>query len=97
MVLLKRKALTIEKPSLQSQRRNHLRIISITSSLFRFKATSNKYENLFSKLKLDEEIYMEQPEGFPKKCKEHLTFKLKIYLGSRQWYIKFNGHYFFRI
>ena len=45
---------------------------------------------------LDEDIYMEQPEGFGKKGNEHLVCKLKksIYglkQVSRQWYIKFNN------
>ena len=45
---------------------------------------------------LDEDIYMEQPEGFTKKGNERLVCKLKksIYglkQASRQWYIKFNN------
>ena len=45
---------------------------------------------------LDEDIYMEQPEGFAIKEQEHLACKLKksIYglkQASRQWYIKFNN------
>ena len=44
---------------------------------------------------LDEEIYMEQPEGFAKKGKKHLACKLKksIYglkQASKQWYLRFN-------
>ena len=44
---------------------------------------------------LDEDIYMDQPEGFAEKGKEHLACKLKksIYglkQASRQWYIRFN-------
>lgn len=44
---------------------------------------------------LDEEIYMDQPEGFLANDKEHIVCKLKKSIDrlkhvSRQWYIKFN-------
>ena len=45
---------------------------------------------------LDEEIYMEQPEGFKEKGKEHLVCRLKKSLyglkqAPRQWYKKFDS------
>ena len=45
---------------------------------------------------LEEEIYMQQPEGFVEKGKEHLVCRLKKSLyglkqAPRQWYQKFNS------
>ena len=44
---------------------------------------------------LDKKIYVEQPEGFAKKEKEHLAYKLKrsvygLKRTSRQWYLRFS-------
>ena len=45
---------------------------------------------------LEEEIYMQHPEGFVEKRKEHLVFRLKKSLyglkqAPRQWYRKFDS------
>jgi hypothetical protein len=47
---------------------------------------------------LDEKIYMEQPEGFTAKGKEHLVCRLKKSLyglkqAPKQWYKKFDSFY----
>ena len=46
---------------------------------------------------LEEEIYMQQPEGFVEKGKEHLVCRLKKSLyglkqAPRQWYRKLDNH-----
>ncbi|RVW23885.1 Retrovirus-related Pol polyprotein from transposon TNT 1-94 [Vitis vinifera] len=73
-----------------------LRIIMTLVAHFDLELHQMDVKTAFLNGNLDEDIYMEQPEGFAKKGNEHLVCKLKksIYglkQASRQWYIKFNN------
>ena len=73
-----------------------LRIIMALVAHFDLELHQMDVKTAFLNGSLDEDIYMEQPEGFTKKGNEHLVCKLKksIYglkQASRQWYIKFNN------
>lgn len=52
-------------------------------------------KTVFSNGDLNEEVYMQQPEGFVTSGNEHLVCKLRKYIyglsqDSRQWYLKFD-------
>ena len=77
-------------------KKDSLRIIMALLPHFDLELHQMDVKTAFLNGNLDEDIYMEQPEGFPKKGNGHLVFKLKksIYglkQASRQWYIKFNN------
>ena len=77
-------------------KKDSLRIIMALVAHFDLELHQMDVKTAFLNGNLDEDIYMEQPEGFAKKGNEHLVCKLKksIYglkQASRQWYIKFNN------
>ena len=77
-------------------KKDSLRIIMALVAYFNLELHQMDVKTAFLNGNLDEDIYMEQPEGFAKKGNEHLVCKLKksIYClkqASRQWYIKFNN------
>ena len=77
-------------------KKDSLRIIMTLIAHFDVELHQMDVKTAFLNGNLDEDIYMEQPEGFAKKVNEHLVCKLKksIYglkQASRQWYIKFNN------
>ncbi|RVW62715.1 Retrovirus-related Pol polyprotein from transposon TNT 1-94 [Vitis vinifera] len=77
-------------------KKDSLRIIMALVAHFDLELHQMDVKTAFLNGNLDEDIYMEQPEGFVKKGNEHLVCKLKksIYglkQASRQWYIKFNN------
>ena len=77
-------------------KKDSLRIIMALVAHFDLELHQMDVKTAFLNGNLDEDIYMEQPEGFTKKGNEHLVCKLKksIYglkQASRQWYIKFNN------
>ena len=76
--------------------KDSLRIIMALVAHFDLELHQMDVKTAFLNGNLDEDIHMEQPEGFTKKGNEHLVCKLKksIYglkQASRQWYIKFNN------
>ena len=77
-------------------KKDSLRIIMTLVAHFDLELHQMDVKTAFLNGNLDEDIYMDQLEGFAKKRNEHLVCKLKksIYglkQVSRQWYIKFNN------
>ncbi|RVX15068.1 Retrovirus-related Pol polyprotein from transposon TNT 1-94 [Vitis vinifera] len=77
-------------------KKDSLKIIMALVAHFDLELHQMDVKTTFLNGNLDEDIYMEQPEGFAKKGNEHLVCKLKksIYglkQASRQWCIKFNN------
>ncbi|CAL9135764.1 unnamed protein product, partial [Musa textilis] len=76
-------------------RKDSLRIVMALVAHYDLELHQIDVKTAFLNGDLDEEIYMEQPEGFIEKGKESWACKLKksIYglkQASRQWYIKFH-------
>ena len=76
-------------------KKDSLRIIMALVTHYDLELHQMDVKTAFLNGNLEEEIYMNQPEGFSVKGKEHMVCKLKksIYglkQASRQWYLKFN-------
>ncbi|RWR73399.1 Gag-protease-integrase-RT-RNaseH polyprotein [Cinnamomum micranthum f. kanehirae] len=76
-------------------KKDSFRIIMALVAHFNLKLHQMDVKTAFLNGNLEEEVYMEQPEGFIKQSEKKLVCKLKksIYglkQASRQWYIKFN-------
>ena len=76
-------------------KKDSLRIIMAVVAHYDLELHQMDVKTVFLNGNLEEEIYMDQPEGFSVKGKEHMVCKLKksIYglkQASRQWYLKFN-------
>ena len=76
-------------------KKDSLRIIMALVAHYDLELHQMDVKTAFLNGNLDEDIYMDQPEGFAKEGIEHLACKLKksIYglkQASRQWYIRFN-------
>ena len=76
-------------------KKDSLRIIMALVAHYDLELHQMDVKTAFLNGNLEEEIYMDQPEGFSVKGKEHMVCKLKksIYglkQASRQWYLKFN-------
>ena len=77
-------------------KKDSFRIIMELAAHFDLELHQMDMKTAFLNGNLDEDIYMEQLEGFAKKGNEHLVCKLKKFIyslkqASRQWYIKFNN------
>lgn len=76
-------------------KKDSLRIIMALVAHYDLELHQMDVKTAFLNGSLEEEVYMDQPEGFSLKGKEHMVCKLKksIYglkQASRQWYLKFN-------
>ena len=76
-------------------KKDSLRIIMVIVAHYDLELHQMDVKTAFLNGDLEEEVYMDQPEGFTTPGKENLVCKLKksIYglkQASRQWYIKFN-------
>ena len=76
-------------------KKDSLRIIMALVAHYDLELHQMDVKTAFLNGSLEEEVYMDQPEGFSTKGKEHMVCKLKksIYglkQASRQWYLKFN-------
>ena len=77
-------------------KKDSLRIIMALVAHYDLELHQMDVKTAFLNGSLEEDIYMDQPEGFSIKGKEHLACKLKksIYglkQASRQWYLKFHN------
>ena len=76
-------------------KKDSLRIIMAFIAHYDLELHQMDVKTAFLNGNLDDNIYMEQPEGFTKEGKEHLGCQLKKFIyglkqTSRQWYITFN-------
>jgi hypothetical protein len=76
-------------------KKDSLRIIMALVAHYDLELHQMDVKTAFLNGSLEEEVYMDQPEGFSLKGKEHMVCKLNksIYglkQASRQWYLKFN-------
>ncbi|KAA0061857.1 copia-like pol polyprotein [Cucumis melo var. makuwa] len=76
-------------------KKDSLRIIMALIAHYDLKIHQMDVKIAFLNGNLDEEVFMDQPEGFMVEGKEHMVCKLKMSIyglkqASRQWYLKFN-------
>ena len=76
-------------------KKDSLRIVMALVTHFDLELHQMDVKTAFLNGDLHEEVYMDQPEGFQDKGKEHMVYKLKksIYdlkQTSKQWYLKFH-------
>ncbi|KAL0533145.1 hypothetical protein IC582_030360 [Cucumis melo] len=76
-------------------KKDSLRIIMVLVAHYDLELHQMDVKTAFLNGNLDEEVFMDQPEGFMVEGKEHMVCKLKrsIYglkQASKQWYLKFN-------
>lgn len=76
-------------------KKDSFRIITALVTHFDLELHQMDVKTTFLNRSLEEEVYMDQPDGFKNAGTEHLVCKLKKYIyglkqASRQWYLKFN-------